>query len=194
MKSKRQNIRVKRQRKQMINRIVWIGLGVLAIALLGYAVWAATRPAVGEEIAVMADTGHVQDGSDPGPFNSDPPTSGRHYASEYEAGFYEGTDPEAQAQFPEGLLVHNLEHGYVIFWYNCDLLDVNGCANLKSQIKSVLDQENNLKVIAFPRKSLTTPVVLTSWGRMMSFERFDPGLARDFVKKNRNKAPEPNAP
>ncbi|HSF79820.1 MAG TPA: DUF3105 domain-containing protein [Anaerolineales bacterium] len=194
MKSKRQNLREKRQRQQSINRIIWAGLGAVLVALLGYAVWAATRPATGEEIAIMSDTGHVQEGSDPGPYNSEPPTSGRHYASEYDAGFYEETDSEAQAQFPEGYLVHNLEHGYVIFWYNCDLLDAAGCTNLKSQIKTVLDQENNLKVIAFPRKSIEVPVVMTSWGRMMSFERFDPGLARDFVRSNRNKAPEPNAP
>ncbi|HLA98895.1 MAG TPA: DUF3105 domain-containing protein [Anaerolineales bacterium] len=194
MKSKRQTMREKRQRQQQIRRMIWAGAGALLVALLGYAVWAATRPAVGEEIAEMADTSHVPDGTDPGPFNSDPPTSGRHYANTYNAGFYEETDPEAQAQYPEGYLVHNLEHGYVILWYNCDLLDAAGCANLKSQIKTVLDQENNLKVIAFPRKSITAPVVLTSWGRMMSFERFDPGSARDFVKNNRNKAPEPTAP
>jgi len=194
MKSKRQTMREKRQRQQLIRRMIWAGAGAVLVALLGYAVWAATRPAVGEEIAIMAETDHVPEGSDPGPYNSDPPTSGSHYANTYNAGFYEETDPEAQAQYPEGYLVHNLEHGYVIFWYNCDLLDTSGCANLKSQIQTILDQENNLKVIAFPRKSITAPVVLTSWGRMMSFERFDPGLARDFVKNNRNKAPEPNAP
>ena len=143
MKSKRQTMREKRQRQQQIRRMIWAGAGAVLVALLGYAVWAATRPAVGEEIAEMADTSHVPDGTDPGPFNSDPPTSGRHYANTYNAGFYEETDPEAQAQYPEGYLVHNLEHGYVILWYNCDLLDAAGCANLKSQIKTVLDQENN---------------------------------------------------
>ncbi len=194
MKSKRQTIREKRQRQQLVNRLIWVVLGVVLVALLGYAVWAATRPATGEEIAIMTETGHVPEGTDPGPFNSEPPTSGRHYASEYDAGFYEETDPQAQAQYPEGYLVHNLEHGYVIFWYNCDLLDAAGCSNLKSQIKTVLDQENNLKVIGFPRKSIDVPVIVTSWGRQMSFERFDPGQARDFVKSNRNKAPEPNAP
>ena len=32
-------------------------------------------------------------------------------------------------EFPEGYLVHNLEHGYAIFWYNCDLLSAEECSS-----------------------------------------------------------------
>ncbi|NOH04996.1 MAG: DUF3105 domain-containing protein [Chloroflexi bacterium] len=66
----------------------------------------------------------------PGQYNSDPPTSGLHYATEARAGFYE----ENIYTYPAAYLVHNLEHGYVIIWYNCDLLNETGCAELKSQI------------------------------------------------------------
>jgi hypothetical protein len=143
----------------------------------------------------MANAGdHVQPGSDPGPFNSNPPTSGRHYAQEYDAGFYEESDPEVQNDFPEGYLLHNLEHGYTIFWYNCDLLDEAGCSNLKSDIIGVMNDLNNFKVIGFPRSSIESPLVMTSWGRMLAMEALNVDQARDFISRNRNRAPEPNAP
>ena len=142
----------------------------------------------------MADSGHVEEGADPGPYNTDPPTSGRHYAIELNAGFYEKADLSSMPEFPEGHLVHNLEHGYVIFWYNCNLVTEGECTELKTQVRSVLDQENNFKVIAFPWESLKVPVVLTSWGQMQEFETFNPELAQTFVNRNRNQAPEPLAP
>lgn len=194
MKSRRQLVREKRAREKLISRITWGVVGGVLLIGLGYMLWIAVRPATGQSVPVMADTGHVEEGTNPGPYNSDPPTSGRHYESEFEAGFYEETSPEAQSPYPEGYLVHNLEHGYVIFWYNCQLLDEQGCQNLKSQIRDVIDQENSFKVIAFPRDTIEVPVVVTSWGQTQSFENFDPKQASAFVARNRNKAPEPNAP
>ncbi|MFW9817940.1 MAG: DUF3105 domain-containing protein, partial [Candidatus Thorarchaeota archaeon] len=131
MKSKRQSIREKRQRRQLFNRLIWGVLGVVLVVVLGYAIWAAVRPASGEAIAILPESDHVEEGTDPGPYNSEPPTSGRHYAQDLEPGFYEETDPVAQNPYPEGYLVHNLEHGYVIFWYNCMQLSEQACVDLK---------------------------------------------------------------
>lgn len=89
MKTKRQELREKRRRKQLITRAVWILVGAAAIALVAYFIWQETRPAVGQSVPIMADINHVEEGTDPGPYNSDPPTSGRHYASQYESGFFE---------------------------------------------------------------------------------------------------------
>lgn len=194
MKSKKQTMREKRRRRKTITRIIWGAVAIILIAVIGYFVWNTLKPAAGQTVPIMADTGHVEEGQDPGPYNTDPPTSGRHYANELEAGFYEEADRDSISGFPEGYLVHNLEHGYVIFWYNCDLVTDGECTELKSQIRSVLDRENNFKVIAFPWDSLKVPVVLTSWGQMQEFETFNPELAQSFVRQNRNQAPEPLAP
>jgi hypothetical protein len=194
MKSKKQTMREKRRRRKTITRIIWGAVAIILIAVIGYFVWNALKPAAGQTVPIMADTGHVEEGQDPGPYNTDPPTSGRHYANELEAGFYEEADRDSISGFPEGYLVHNLEHGYVIFWYNCDLVTDGECTELKSQIRSVLDRENNFKVIAFPWESIKVPVVLTSWGQIQEFKAFNPELAQSFVKSNRNQAPEPLAP
>jgi hypothetical protein len=194
-KSKREERIARRKRQRSTRNLIWLGIGTGLLIVLGYFVWLAFRPAAGEAVPIMANAGdHVPEGSDPGPFNSDPPTSGQHYGDELEAGFYEETDPEVQNEYPEGYLIHNLEHGYTIFWYNCNLLDEAGCTNLKTEIKGVMNDVNNFKVIGFPRSSIDYPLVLTSWGRMLAMETVDVDQALDFINRNRNRAPEPNAP
>jgi hypothetical protein len=190
MKSKRQEAREQRQRKQRIVKFsVTAGL-ILVAGLIGYVVWGAAQPPVGESVAIMGDISHVEDGTDPGPYNSNPPTSGRHYPTSLTPGFYDTN----VYQYPEGYLVHNLEHGYVIFWYNCSELETSECEQLKGEVRLVLEAENNNKVIAYPRETIEEPVVLTSWGQLLRMEAFDADAARSFVARNRNKAPEPNAP
>jgi len=194
-KSAREARRENRQKKARKNQLIWGGIGIGALIVIGFIGWTAFRPAAGKEVPIMANASdHVPEGSDPGPFNSDPPTSGHHYGQEFDAGFYEESDPEVQNEYPEGYLIHNLEHGYTIFWYNCDLLDEASCAKLKSDIKSVMNNVNNFKVIGFPRVSIESPLVLTSWGRMLVMEPFNADQARNFILRNRNRAPEPNAP
>lgn len=193
MKAKRQAIKEQQRRKRSITLLSWGGLALAAIAIIVYASISAARSLPEESIAVMPDTSHVAEGTDPGPYNSNPPTSGKHYEKPLQAGFYNPGD--VQAQYPAGHLVHSLEHGYIIFWYNCSLLvDEAACTDLKSQIKQVMDGENNNKVIAYPWESTDVPVVMTSWGKLLRLEDFSPSVARDFVRRNRNKAPEPQAP
>jgi len=141
----------------------------------------------------MAQSNHVTEGDGLGPNNSNPPTSGPHYANEFDAGFYEKTDAASLQDYPEGDLVHNLEHGYVIFWYNCALLDVQSCTELKTYIQSVIDEFNGVKLIAFPRETMVVPVAITSWGQLQQFEVFDQDQGVSFIEHNRNRAPEPNA-
>lgn len=193
-KSKREALRQQRQRQRRLTYLIVGVVVVAALAGLGFLLANTLRAPLGEAISEMADTSHVAEGTDPGPYNSDPPTSGRHYPGTYPAGFYDQADLEALPTLHEGFLVHNLEHGYVILWYNCALLDEEGCSDLKAQIRSVIDEHNALKVIAFPRDTLQVPVVMTSWGRLMQMDEFDQLTASRFISANRNKAPEPFAP
>ena len=152
------------------------------------------QPSEGEAVPVMGSSTHVEEGTDPGPYNSDPPTSGRHYSESLPSGFYEEGEAASFGAYPQGRLVHSLEHGYVIFWYDCDGLSQDDCSQLKAQIRQVMDDAGNLKVIAFPWSSIAEPVVMTSWGQMLRLDSFDPAAALQFVRTNRNRAPEPQAP
>lgn len=190
IKKKRQEQRAKQQRQKLISNLTWGGIGAAVLAILGFIVWQGVRPAAGESVPIMVSEPHIPTGSDPGQYNSDPPTSGLHYADTLQPGFYEAND----YSFPVGYLVHNLEHGYVIFWYNCNLLDEAGCVGLKSQIRSVMDELDGVKMIAYPWDSIDVPLVMTSWGRLQKFEAFDADQAKAFYRANLNKAPEPGAP
>ncbi len=192
---KRRTAQARKRKQRIISFLVWGGLGIGLVAIVGFVVWQGVRPASGEAVAIPANyQTHIAEGTPPGPYPSDPPAGGVHYDSELPARFYQEADLVTVPPYPEGHLVHNLEHGYVIFWYNCAVVDEAGCTQLKQQIQQVMDGFDGVKLIAFPWKSLDVPVVMTSWGRLQRFETFNPAQARAFVKANRNRAPEPNAP
>jgi len=189
-RTKRQERRERNQRQKLISTLTWGGIGVAILAAIGFMIWQGVKPAAGESIPIMTSSPHIEVDTDPGQYNSDPPTSGLHYAEESNVGFYD----ENIYTYPAGYLVHNLEHGYVIFWYNCDLLSEAACSGLKSQIRTVMDELGGIKLIAYPWNSIDVPLVMTSWGHLQRFETFDPAQAIAFYRANLNRAPEPDAP
>ena len=196
-KSKRKQIRERQRRQKIRANLIWSTLGIVAVVIIGLFVWQGSQSfaSVGEQVEVSPDyVNHIEEGTDPGPFPSNPPAGGRHYASEWDAGFYEENSSQTQIAYPEGYIGHNLEHGYIVFWYNCASLSESECGTLKSEIKAVMDDFGGTKLIAFPWPSLDGPVAMTSWGRIQRFDSFDPNTAAAFIKANLNKAPEPNAP
>ncbi len=86
-------------------------LAVLVIAGIGWMWYGASKPLTGE---VVADLGreHVPPGTKVD-YNSNPPTSGNHYADWVKKGVY-------SAVKEDGYLIHSLEHGYIIISYNCE--------------------------------------------------------------------------
>lgn len=187
--SKRERMRSRQRQQQMRRSLIWGGLGLGVLAIIGLIAGQGLRPGAGEEIPIMPAS-HIALDSEPGKYNSDPPTSGPHYPQEAQAGFYD----TGIYQYPAGYLLHNLEHGYVIFWYNCASLSESACSELKSQIKTVMDEVNNVKVIGYPSDSIDVPIAMTSWGRLQKLVSFDAAQARAFYNTNLNRSPEPNAP
>ncbi len=176
---------------------LWAGRGIILAGLLaGLFVFA--RPserataAMGKAVPVQS-ANHVPEGTDPGPYNTSPPTSGPHYDRTLSAGFYD-EDARQQYPYPEGYLVHNLEHGYVILWYDCSQLDAQACTDLKAMLRKVVQASGRYKVIAYPYPGMDVPVVATSWGRQWRLPNPKADDLKAFVAANRNHAPEPNAP
>lgn len=191
-KSLKEIKRAERQRRQLIGRVAWGLAGLAALALVGYFVWDLVRPKLGQSVPTQGRT-HIQLGDPHEPYNSDPPTSGPH-APPIGAGFYDEAPPDEN-------LVHNLEHGYVILWYNCTGLDETGCQTLKTQIRDVMDRAKPVvigtdvkKLIAVPRPSMEARIALTSWGRIDKLTTFNETEIMEFVRDFRNQAPEPGAP
>ncbi len=192
--AKREQNRIRQQRQKWINFAIGGGIIVLVLGVLGIIIWQGVKLPVGETVSIPAGyNAHVEIGTAL-TYPSNPPAGGLHYAQDLESGFY---DEAILPNYPGeavGYLVHSLEHGYVIFWYNCAKLDESACNNLKSQIKAVMQAKNNVKLIAFPWESLDGTLAMTSWGQLQRFKQFDPQLATAFIEGNLNRAPEGNVP
>ena len=191
--SAREQRRVRRNLERRKSSLIWVLLGAGALAFFGFLLATALRPQAGEDVPLLPNTPHIPFPTPPGPYNSNPPTSGLHYAQSAPAGFYDEARAESLGQFPEGYLVHSLEHDYNIFWYNCSALDEAACAALKEQIQAVMSGFDGFKLIAYPWPSQPEPVVLTHWGRILRMQSFDAGAARNFIESNRRRSPEPDA-
>ena len=183
-KSRKEIRQAKRQRQGRLWQLALGAAGVAILAVIGYFIWDAVRPKPGESVPLQGRA-HIQVSDPHEPYNSDPPTSGAHAAPVNE-GFY--SEP-----LPDENLVHNLEHGYVIIWYNCERLTDGDCDTLEAQIRDVIDR-NGKKLIAVPRPTLDVPIAITSWGRLDKLDQFDETEIVTFIKEFRNKAPEPGAP
>lgn len=193
--TRRERLRKQRRSQKKKNRVIITVVVIAVIAVAALFVRNATRKPIGESVKIMGNSNHFPDGAEI-EYNTNPPNSGPHYNSDMPAGFYDEDSPEATGILnPEGHLVHNLEHGYVIIWYNCGVLDDASCTELKSEINAVMDVEST-KVIAFPWYDTAEPVVMTSWGQMLRMEEFNSEEALNFIKSNRShpRAPEPNVP
>jgi hypothetical protein len=184
----------KAKRKKVIrSRLLYGGIGIAVFLIIGFVLWTTLQPPVGEGYPIMG-VDHVPDNEFPGEYNSDPPTSGPHYAVGLPRGFYDISDLPQLPPYPEGHLVHNLEHGYIIFWYNCDVITEDDCTDLKTQMIDYMENTSNIKLIAFPWASIDHPLVLTSWGYLLELHSFDEDVVRQFINRNKSLAPEPNAP
>ncbi|HYP22578.1 MAG TPA: DUF3105 domain-containing protein [Actinomycetota bacterium] len=86
-------------------------------------------------------------------YQTNPPTSGNHLQPPASPGFFdEAVDP--------GALVHNMEHGQIIFWY-----DPEAPADVLDALEEVVDQEFEAS-IAVPWDELESPhnFAMTAWG------------------------------
>lgn len=193
----RQTIRESQSKKRKSQNILKIDAAILVVLVIAIIVIAAVnskkRAELMGEAVVVTSAAHVPDTVKPGPYNSNPPAGGTHYDTDYSEKFYQESDLAALPKYPEGYLVHSLEHGYVIFWYNCQVAGTD-CAALKKTIQDVMDKTGGDKLIAFPWSTMDVPLAMTSWGRILKFTTPDPMVMEKFVKTNRYQAPEPNAP
>ena len=107
------------------------------------------------------------------------PTSGVHDPSWVKPGFYEQQQPQPR-------LVHALEHGNVIVYY--EHLEPEPAALLSAWTGLYDDQWDG--VIAAPLPGLGDGVVLAAWTKLLRLERFDAAAAAAFIDRFRGRGPE----
>jgi len=183
-KRRKRRLEARATERSQRSKWIWIGAAVIGVLLLiGVVAWSiqkANQPVFGEAMPIQGQQHIALDQSHP-PYNSDPPTSGWHYAEPAEAGFYESSLPDEQ-------LVHNLEHGHVIISYDC--ARVADCEDVKTELRGLVDRFQRWKIVAVARENADAAIALTAWGRIDKMDSYDEDRVDAFVKRWRNRGPE----
>lgn len=113
-----------------------------------------------------------------------PPSSGLHYTTALEAGFY-------STPVPEGSYVHNLEHGYVVILFKRSV----NTGILGTQLQDLPDRfpagkYGSAKLIVAPYDDMAYPVVALAWDRELPLAAVDRDLLLRFYQRYVDHGPE----
>jgi hypothetical protein len=184
------------RRRRQTRTLVAAAVVLVVVAGGGWALWSALRPEPtasgpsqpGAPSPAGTPRPQIVDGPDQGrdhvgpgvphpAYNSNPPTSGWHYASTAPWGFH-NTD------LPDELIIHNLEHGGIWITFK-DATDAEVVDALVA-----LAREYRTKVVVTHRPRNDRRIALAAWGHLMTLDRFDRGAIVDFINRFKNKGPE----
>ena len=166
-------------RKSIVRFILWI----LILVAVGYGIFllAQTAGSEGEDFSVVYEIQgreHIADGISHPEYNSNPPSSGSHYASPARGGFYDESLPDER-------VIHNLEHGDIWIAYRSDI---------SGEAKEIIKSFAGRYVVVSPRSENDGDISLVAWGRVDTFDLennvVDEGRIRDFIKRYDNHGPE----
>lgn len=190
-RSSRQELNDLAAKRRRNGNLMVFGIGgilVLVAALVVYLNIQGSQPVGGEEtVATMGNT-HIAQGSlSPVRYNTTPPTSGPHYPGLAPW----GTNRQSQ-RYEQ--VIHNLEDGGVIVYYQCP----EGCPELIDQLSEVVKPyaDGGRKVMLVPNdptwtengnqplhEDMGTAIALTSWQRIDKFDDFDADRIRAFIDR-----------
>ena len=162
---------------------VWaVLIGVIAVAGW-FGIQAITpEPLENDYSRIMRNEGssHVQEGTRV-TYQSNPPTSGNHWATPLRDGVYDTEKPDEGA-------IHSLEHGRVWITYKPDI-GQEAIDAIKDALKG------QFGIIVNPRAVNETDIALSAWMRLDTFNLNEDGTLDtkrilDFIQRYRNKGPE----
>ena len=129
----------------------------------------------------------------PDPYSSVPGVSGPHWDPSGVANWGVYSTPQNESQ-----MIHNLEHGGIVIWYDPDALDDAQVAELTSYVEGQVSSgiSGRYKFILTPwggSADLGAAVAVTAWRHLLKLDTFDMDAIRSFADSNYLRyAPEPN--
>jgi len=114
-------------------------------------------------------------------YNTNPPTSGAHYDTWAVWGIY--------AEAPEDeKLVHNLEHGGIVIYYDPDQIEGQTLDQLKGQVRQL--SRRNPRIILTPRENFEGAIALTAWQYLQRLDHYDAAAIEQFYDAHIARGPE----
>lgn len=176
-------------RRRRNTNLLLIGGGVVLAAVLVLVIAMSIRsqmPVGEEQFMPTQGNSHISPGAvSPIEYNSIPPTSGPHYGGLAAWGIHR--EPQRYE-----LLVHNMEDGGIVIYYQCE----DGCPEVVSQLESLVNpyllQRRHIAVVpndptwtdggpAPLHKDMESRIALTSWQRIDKFDDFDAERIQNFI-------------
>lgn len=175
----------------------WRLLGIGAILLLGVVILVVVllfggggNQDAGAAGLRQADAGraHIAEGTQGTGYTSVPATSGPHWSSADSPGAW-GVYTDAQ---PQERMLHNMEHGGIVIWYQPALLGAEDLATLTSFVQQQVTTER-FKVILTPWSGADFghPLAVTAWNWLLYLDTADLDKVRGFIDAHYGDAPEP---
>ena len=125
------------------------------------------------------------------PYSSTPGTSGPHWDPSGLANWGVYTNP-----LPEEQVIHNLEHGGIVIWYDPESLDADQVAELADYVNRQTSSgiSGRYKFILSPwdGPDFGTPIAVTSWRQLLYLDEVDIDAIEAFQRAHYGRAPEPN--
>ena len=114
-------------------------------------------------------------------YDTQPPTSGKHLAELATPGVYDAPP------VPNEVAVHNMEHGYVIVWYNCNaepMLTPTDCTKLGNALAAVVQPlvSSNHNIVLTPHLTMEPRIALTAWQFMDVMDAVDNDRITKFIE------------
>jgi hypothetical protein len=179
------------QKRSVPLRYVLIGIGALVAVVIGLAIAfgggrggvAPAAVAPGGPVPTMTSRDHTPERVE---YSTNPPTSGNHDPNPATQGVYNTSAP------PDEKLVHNLEHGNIVMYYNPEKLDEGTIEQFRELTRDLNRSRANPCAILAPRTSIQDdkPIALTAWGALATLDTFDEAQIRAFWRDYVAKGPE----
>jgi Protein of unknown function (DUF3105) len=178
-------------------RLLAIG-GVLVVGVVIIGLVVLLGGGAGESVGTQQandGTEHVQVGTvfpdAQRPYSSTPGTSGPHWDPSGLAnwGVYTSAQPEEQ-------LIHNLEHGGIVIWYEPDALDADQVAELADHVNRQTSSgiSGRYKYILSPWEGpdFEKSIAVTAWRHVLYLDEVDLDAIEEFARAHYGRSPEPN--
>lgn len=187
----KQSIRDQVAQRRRNQNLILVGAAAVFVLLIGFIVYLNVRgaqPVAGETALASQGNMHIDFGS-PSPitYNSTPPTSGPHYGDLVAWKTYD--EPQRYEH-----LVHNLEDGGVVIYYQCPEDCPEMVQELKTLVQPFIDQGRH--VVLAPNdptwsinggpplhQDMEARIALTAWQQILKMDEVDSGVIRAFIQR-----------
>lgn len=176
------------QQRRRQNMILYgsIAAVVVVIGAIFFVNFWSKRPVGSEQAFASQGNLHIPDGTASQiKYNSTPPSSGPHYERIASWGVYE--EPVAYER-----LIHNLEDGGVVIYYQCE----DGCPDVTAELESIAEPfiDRGRHVVVAPNQpgwsdggvlhdDIGSPIALVAWQRVDKLETVEPERIAAFIER-----------